>query len=402
VLEICPAPGTGRRVEEPEWLTGNCSLLSPYVEAGRVFRSTRALKEDGLKGLILSGGRGTRLRPLTFTRAKQLIPIANKPNLVYVVEALVKAGVTDLGIVISPDTGDEIRQTLGDTFEGGARFTYILQAEPRGLAHAVSTARDFLGDSPFVMYLGDNLLSGGIRHLVELYEEQQPDAIVLLTPVSDARQFGVAVLDEQGRVSRLVEKPQEPPSNLALVGVYLFSPLIHQVISTLEPSWRGEYEITEAIQGLVDRQRPVLAHLVRGWWKDTGKPEDLLEANRLVLSQLQRCVEGQVEDCELVGEVVVEKGAVLRRSTVRGPVHVAAGALVEDSYLGPYTAIGQQARVIRSEVEFSILMSQAELRDLPYLLDASVIGQGVLVCREGQRRLHAVSLVLGDYSRVSL
>ncbi len=369
---------------------------------GRDYRPARGRKEGSLKGLILSGGRGTRLRPLTFTRAKQLIPIANKPNLVYVVEDLVKAGVTDIGIVISPETGDEIRQTLGDTHEGGARFTYLLQAEPRGLAHAVSTARNFLGDSPFVMYLGDNLLSGGIRHLVELYEEQQPDAIVLLTPVDDARQFGVAVLDEQGRVSRLVEKPKDPPSNLALVGVYLFSPLIHQVISTLQPSWRGEYEITEAIQGLVDQQRPVLAHLVRGWWKDTGKPEDLLEANRLVLSQIVRRVDGEVEDCELVGEVIVDKGAVLRRSTVRGPVHVAAGALVEDSYVGPYTAIGERAQVVRSEVEFSILMSLAEVRDLPFLLDASVIGQGVLVCREEERRRHAVSLVLGDYSRVNL
>ena len=355
-----------------------------------------------MKGLVLSGGRGTRLRPLTFTRAKQLIPIANKPNLVYVIEDLVAAGVTDIGIVISPETGDEIRQTLGHEHESGARFTYVLQAEPRGLAHAVSTARPFLGDSPFVMYLGDNLLSGGIRHLVEDYEATRPDAIVLLTAVEDPRQFGVAVLDEAGRVVRLVEKPKDPPSHLALVGVYLFSPVIHEVIATLQPSWRGEYEITEAIQGLVDRELRVVAHQVRGWWKDTGKPEDLLEANRLVLAQALRRVEGEVEDCELVGEVVLEPGAVLRRSTVRGPVHVAAGALVEDSYLGPYTAVGQGARVLRSEVEFSILMPQAELRDLPYRLDASVIGQGVVVSREQGRRRHTLNLVLGDYSRVCL
>lgn len=383
-----------------------------------------------MKGLILSGGKGSRLRPLTFTRAKQLIPIANKPNLLYVVEDLKAAGITDIGVVISPETGDEIRRCLG---EG---FTWIVQEEPRGLAHAVKTARPFLGDSPFVMYLGDNLLSGGIGHLVEDFvrpgaseepsgavgparsterragdsgrtseggEARRPEATVLLTPVEDPRQFGVAVLDEKGQVVRLLEKPQDPPSNLALVGVYLFSPRIHEVIDTLQPSWRGEYEITEAIQGLVDRQLPVVAHLVRGWWKDTGRPEDLLEANRLVLSQLVRDVKGECSDCDLAGEVVVEPGARLVRSQVRGPVHVAAGALVEDSYVGPYTSIGQEARVVRSEVEFSILMQQADLTDLPYRLDASVIGQGVVVrAREDRRRRHTLELVLGDFSRVLL
>ena len=356
-----------------------------------------------MKGLILSGGKGTRLRPLTFTRAKQLIPIANKSNLLYVVDDLVAAGVSDLGIVISPDTGDEIRQHLLEARPEGVQFTFIEQRQPLGLAHAVQTAQGFLGDESFVMYLGDNLLSGGIGHLVQEYEDSHPDAIVLLTRVENPQQFGVAVLDPEGRVLRLVEKPKVPPSDLALVGVYLFSPRIHEVIRTLKPSWRGEYEITEAIQGLVDRERPVVAHLVRGWWKDTGKPEDLLEANRLVLSQVTRRIEGEVTECEMLGEVVVEPGARVTRSELRGPIHIASGAVVEDSYVGPYTSIGQGSRVIGSEVEFSILLPQCEVVQVPYRLDASVIGQGAVVTRETRRRRqHTVGLVVGDFSRICL
>jgi glucose-1-phosphate thymidylyltransferase len=356
-----------------------------------------------LKGLILSGGKGTRLRPLTFTRAKQLIPIANKSNLLYVVDDLVAAGVSDLGIVISPETGDEIRQHLLEARPEGVQFTFIEQGEPLGLAHAVQTAQGFLGNDSFVMYLGDNLLSGGIGHLVQEYENSHPDAIVLLTRVENPRQFGVAVLDPDGRVLRLVEKPKDPPSDLALVGVYLFSPRIHEVIRTLKPSWRGEYEITEAIQGLVDRERPVVAHLVRGWWKDTGKPEDLLEANRLVLSQITRNIEGEVAGCEMLGEIVLEAGARVTRSELRGPIHIASGAVVEDSYVGPYTSIGQGSQVIGSEVEFSILLPQCEVLHVPYRLDASVIGQGALVTRDTRRRRqHTVDLVVGDFSRICL
>ncbi|MGI5845057.1 MAG: glucose-1-phosphate thymidylyltransferase [Candidatus Xenobium sp.] len=356
-----------------------------------------------MKGLILSGGKGTRLRPLTFTRAKQLIPIANKSNLLYVVDDLVAAGVSDLGIVISPETGDEIRQHLLEARPEGVQFTFIEQGEPLGLAHAVQTAQGFLGNDSFVMYLGDNLLSGGIGHLVQEYENSHPDAIVLLTRVENPRQFGVAVLDPDGRVLRLVEKPKDPPSDLALVGVYLFSPRIHEVIRTLKPSWRGEYEITEAIQGLVDRERPVVAHLVRGWWKDTGKPEDLLEANRLVLSQITRNIEGEVAGCEMLGEIVLEAGARVTRSELRGPIHIASGAVVEDSYVGPYTSIGQGSQVIGSEVEFSILLPQCEVLHVPYRLDASVIGQGALVTRDTRRRRqHTVDLVVGDFSRICL
>ncbi|HEU4741428.1 MAG TPA: glucose-1-phosphate thymidylyltransferase [Meiothermus sp.] len=355
-----------------------------------------------MKGLILSGGKGTRLRPLTHTRAKQLIPIAGKPNLFYAVEDLVHCGITDIGVVISPETGDEVRNALGDGEQFGARFTYILQEAPLGIAHAVRTARPFLEDEPFVLYLGDNLLSGGIEHLVEEYRTNHPEAIVLLTPVEDPRAFGVAVLDERGQVVRLVEKPQDPPSNLALVGVYLFGPRIHRVIENLKPSGRGEYEITEAIQGLLDGGMPVVAHQVRGYWKDTGKPEDLLDGNRLVLSQLARCIKGELSGAEVVGEVVVEAGAKVIRSTVRGPAYIGPGAVVEDGFVGPYTAIGKNAKVVSSEVEYSILMDEAEVRNLPYRLDSSILGQGVVVDGKGNGRRHTLQLVLGDRSRVKL
>jgi glucose-1-phosphate thymidylyltransferase len=355
-----------------------------------------------MKGLVLSGGKGTRLRPLTHTRAKQLIPIAGKPNLFYALEDLVEAGIRDIGVILSPETGHEVREALGDGSRWGVRLTFIVQEAPLGIAHAVMTARDYLGDSPFVLYLGDNLLSGGIRHLVEEYRQTQPQAIVLLTEVEDPRAFGVVVLDGQGRVVRLVEKPKEPPSNLALVGVYLFGPAIHEVIATLKPSWRGEYEITEAIQGLVERGQKVVAHQVRGYWKDTGKPEDLLDANRLVLSQIRRQVEGELEHAEVVGEVVVEPGARIVRSTVRGPAFIGAGSLIEDSFIGPYSAIGKEAKVIGSEVEYSILMDQAEVRQLAYRLDASILGHGVVVDGQGNTRRHTLQLVLGDRSQVKL
>jgi glucose-1-phosphate thymidylyltransferase len=356
-----------------------------------------------MKGLILAGGQGTRLRPLTYTRAKQLIPIANKPNLFYVVEDLAKAGITNIGVVISPETGAEVQEALGDGERFGVRLSFIQQQAPLGLAHAVKTAQPYLADDPFIMYLGDNLLSGGIAHLVSGYRAGEHHAILLLTPVDNPSQFGVALLDVRGRVIRLMEKPKDPPSNLALVGVYLFDPVIHEVIAGLEPSWRGEYEITDAIQGLIDRDYHVEAHHVRGWWKDTGKPEDLLDANRLVLAQLQRDIRGTLEGSELAGEVVIEPAARIVRSVIRGPAHIAAGAVVEDSYIGPYTALGRDSRVIRSEVEYSILLNEAEICDLPYRLDASVIGQGVVVHgnNSGPRK-HTLQLVLGDRSRVRL
>src|SRR5690349_7700196 len=272
---------------------------------------------DDLKGLILSGGAGTRLRPITHTSAKQLVPVANKPVLFYGIEALVETGITDIGVIIAPETGDEIRQAAGDGSRFGARVTYIEQEAPLGLAHALLTAEEYLGQSPFVLYLGDNLLRDGITDLAERFRSSEPDALILLTPVDDPSSYGVAELDGE-RIVRLIEKPKDPPSNLALVGVYLFAPPIFDAARALEPSWRGELEITEAIQSLIEEGRAVRSEVVSGWWKDTGQLADMLEANRLVLEEIETRIEGDVDEASRVeGRVVVEPGAVLRGSVVR-------------------------------------------------------------------------------------
>src|SRR5215211_7985013 len=272
---------------------------------------------ENLKGLILSGGKGTRLRPITHTSAKQLVPVANKPVLFYGIEAMAAAGIEQVGIIIAPETGDEIRGAAGDGSRFGVEITYIVQDEPLGLAHAVLTAEPFLGADPFVMYLGDNLLQGGIADLVGAFRDHGPEALILLTPVPDPENYGVAELGPEGGVVRLVEKPPEPATDLALVGVYMFTPLIHEAARAIEPSGRGELEITDAIQWLVDGGRRVESHIVRGWWKDTGRLDDMLEANRLILETVERRIEGTLIDASVDGRVVVEAGAVLERSTVR-------------------------------------------------------------------------------------
>src|ERR1700709_701564 len=277
-----------------------------------------------LKGLILSGGKGTRLRPITHTSAKQLVPVANKPVLFYGIEAMAEAGIEEIGIIIAPETGAEIEQVAGDGSRFGVRISYILQDEPLGLAHAVLTAEQFLGESPFVMYLGDNLLQGGISELVAAFREHQPDALILLTPVPDPENYGVAELADAGAgavgpVGRLVEKPAHPATDLALVGVYMSTAGIHDAARAIEPSARGELEITDAIQYLVDQGKRVEPHIVRGWWKDTGRLEDMLEANRLVLDRIELRIEGELIDAQCDGRVVVEPGARLEATTVGGP-----------------------------------------------------------------------------------
>src|SRR5689334_392135 len=291
-----------------------------------------------LKGLILSGGKGTRLRPITHTSAKQLVPVANKPVLFYGIEAMAQAGIEDVGIIIAPETGDEIRAAAGDGSRFGVRLTYIVQDAPAGLAHAVLTAEPFLGEDPFVMYLGDNLLQGGIGDLVATFRSNSPDALILLTPVPDPQHYGVAELHD-GRVVALAEKPPEPRTDLALVGVYMFAPAIHDAARAINPSARGELEITDAIQHLVDRGARVEPHIVRGWWKDTGRLEDMLEANRLILETITTDVQGTIHDSTVDGRVVVEPGAVLERSAVRGPAIIGANTKLVDAYVGPYTAI---------------------------------------------------------------
>jgi glucose-1-phosphate thymidylyltransferase len=356
---------------------------------------------EPLKGLILSGGAGTRLRPITHTSAKQLVPVANKPVLFYGIEALVDAGVKEIGIIIAPETGAEIREAAGDGSQFGAEITYIVQDKPAGLAHAVLTAEDFIGSSPFVMYLGDNLLRDGLRNLVSTFTEHEPDTLILLTPVDDPQSYGVAELDGE-KIVRLIEKPKDPPSNLALVGVYLFSNLIFDAARSLQPSWRGELEITEAIDKLIDDGRNVRSEVVRGWWKDTGQLADMLEANRLVLEELVTEIEGEVDEASKVeGRLVLGPGAKLERSVVRGPAVIGAGAHVEDAYIGPYTSIGDGVHVRRSEVENSIVLSGSVVEDLGTRMEASLLGREVKLTRS-QGMPKTLQMLVGDKSEIKL
>jgi glucose-1-phosphate thymidylyltransferase len=351
-----------------------------------------------LKGLILSGGKGTRLRPITHTSAKQLIPVANKPVLFYGIEALAEAGIEEVGIIIAPETGEEIREAAGDGSRFGVRITYIVQDAPAGLAHAVLTAEPFLGSDPFVMYLGDNLLQGGIVDLVERFKTAHCDALILLTPVPDPENYGVAELEGE-RVVRLVEKPRTPLSDLALVGVYMFTAAVHDAARAISPSARGELEITDAIQHLVDVGLRVEPHIVSGWWKDTGQLADMLEANRLILDVMEARCDGTLEESQLDGRVVVAAGARLERSTVRGPAIIGAGARLIDAYVGPYTAIGERCLIEAAEVENSILLAGCEVRRLDGRVESSLLGRNVRIGRDG-RQPRAYRFMLGDNSEV--
>lgn len=354
-----------------------------------------------MKGLILSGGKGTRLRPLTYTSAKQLVPVANKPVLFYGIEAIVDAGITDVGIIVG-DTGDEIRQVVGDGSRFGAAITYIEQPEPLGLAHAVKVARDFLADDPFVMYLGDNMIAGGIASLVDEFRELGCNAEILLAEVARPQQFGVAELADDGKVKRLVEKPSEPKSNLALVGVYMFDRTIHESVDRIEPSDRGELEITDAIQDLIDRGLDVHPHIVRGWWKDTGKLEDMLEANRMILEHLDAPRRGPLPDGNrFEGRVEVGEGATVRDSLIRGPVVIGEGAVIEHAFIGPYTSVGDGCVLERCEIENSIVLAGAEIRDIPLRIDGSLIGRNVQITKTDQKP-KAYRFMLGDNSTVGI
>ncbi len=355
---------------------------------------------EQLKGLILSGGKGTRLQPITFTSAKQLVPVANRPVLFYGIDAMARAGIKEIGIIIAPETGDEIREVVGDGSQFGVKVSFIEQDQPAGLAHAVLTAEPFLGEDPFVMYLGDNLLQGGISDLVKAFRASSPDALILLTPVSDPENYGVAELDGD-RVVSLQEKPPQPKTDLALVGVYMFTAGIHDAARAIEPSARGELEITDAIQYLVDQGKRVEPHIVEGWWKDTGRLEDMLEANRLVLDTVERRIDGELIDSTCEGRVVIEAGAVLERSTVRGPAVIGAGARLTDAYVGPYSAIGERCVVERAEVENSILLEGSSVTDLGARVESSLLGRDVTIARsEGQPS--AYRFLVGDRSDIGV
>jgi glucose-1-phosphate thymidylyltransferase len=353
-----------------------------------------------VKGLILSGGKGTRLRPLTYTSAKQLVPVANKPVLFYGIEAMAEAGLTEIGIVVG-DTHAEIRSAVGDGSRFGVRVTYITQDAPLGLAHAVKISQPFLQDEPFVMYLGDNLLNRGIVGFVQEFAREKPAAQILLTKVGDPQMFGVAQLDN-GRVVRLVEKPKEPIGDLALVGVYMFSPEIFESVNRIKPSFRNELEITDAIQDLIDRGLTVKPHIVEGWWKDTGKLEDMLEANRLILDTFERRIDGQVDaESRIEGKVVIEAGAVVERSVIRGPAIIGRGARLVHAYVGPFTAIMNDVEITDTEIEHSIVLEGSSLRNLSNRVTDSLIGKGVKIYREPVKP-SAYRFMLGDNSEVGI
>ncbi len=354
-----------------------------------------------LKGLVLAGGKGSRLRPLTATGAKQLVPVANKPVLFYALEQMVDAGITDIGI-ITGDTAAQVGEALGDGSAFGARFTFIKQGAPLGLAHAVATGAPFLGDAPFCMYLGDNFLKDGIVKHVERYRRNGANAQILLKQVEDPTSLGVAVLDEAGHVRQLVEKPTTPISNLAVIGVYFFGPEIHEITPKLKPSDRGELEITDAIQGLVDAGYMVDSSVIDDEWIDTGKKDDMLEANRVVLSTMKRRVEGCVDaESSIVGDVVVENGARIVNSAVRGPAVIGAGACVENAFVGPFSTIGDRCQIVDCEIEHSIVMNDSAVRNIKLRISDSLIGKEVVVERRDEMP-RTIKLLLGDHAQVGL
>ncbi|MEU6576699.1 glucose-1-phosphate thymidylyltransferase [Streptomyces sp. NPDC046805] len=353
-----------------------------------------------MKALVLAGGAGTRLRPITHTSAKQLVPVANKPVLFYGLESIAAAGITDVGIVVG-DTAAEIEEEVGDGSKFGLGVTYIPQERPLGLAHAVLIAREFLGDDDFVMYLGDNFVVGGISDLVDAFRASRPDAQILLTRVPDPRSFGVAQLDPSGRVVSLEEKPEHPKSDLALVGVYLFTPVIHEAVRAIKPSWRGELEITHALQHLIDIRADVRSTIIDGYWKDTGNVDDMLEVNRTVLEGMRRRIDGEVDDAsETVGRVVIEEGARIANSRIVGPVVIGSGTVVSDSYVGPFTSVAENCRITDSELEFSIVLRDSSI-DGVGRIECSLIGRHVEVTpTAGVPSAHR--LVLGDHSKVQI
>ena len=354
-----------------------------------------------MKGLILAGGKGSRLRPLTATGAKQLVPVANRPVLFYAIDQLVEAGITDLGIIIG-DTAAQVMDAVGDGSAFGARVTYLPQAQPLGLAHAIITAEQWLGDSPFCMFLGDNFLRGGIVAYARSFRQHPCSAQLLLRQVDDPSALGVAVLDDEGRVTRLVEKPKEPVSDLAVIGVYFFGPEVHSVTPRLIPSARGELEITDAIQGLIDDGNEVRALTIADDWIDTGKQADMLEANRLVLGSLVRRIDGRVDgESTLVGPVVIEAGASVEASTVRGPAIIGCGTSIKDAYVGPFTSIGPDCRLSCCEIEHSIVLAGSVIRNVERRIADSLIGREVVVERSPLRP-QAIRLLLGDHSRVDV
>ena len=355
-----------------------------------------------MKGLILSGGKGTRLRPLTYTRAKQLIPVANRPVLIRVVDTIREAGITEIGIVVGQN-GAEIREAVGDGEKWGVRITYIEQDQPRGLAHAVKIAQSFIGDERFVMYLGDNVIQGGISELIRDFANHDWNSQIVLKEVDDPTSFGVAKLRADGSIEKLIEKPKVPPSNLALIGIYMFDQHIFEAVNAIRPSGRNEYEITDAIQWLIDHGYVVQPHVHTGWWIDTGKQKDMLEANSLVLEEMKPSIapDAVIENSEVDHRVTIERGARIINSVIHGPTIIGENTLIEDAYVGPYTSIYHDVTLKSCEIERSIVLENSTLRDLNVRLHGCLIGRDVTVQRKDEKP-RAMTLNLGDHSTISM
>lgn len=356
-----------------------------------------------MKAIILSGGKGTRLRPLTYTGAKQLVPVANKPILWYGIESIVAAGISEIGIIISPETGGEVQNKTGNGDRFGANITYIPQDKPLGLAHAVKVAQPFLGDSPFVMYLGDNLVQSELDLFIDKFKAQHLDALTLLCEVENPSAFGVARVDEGGKVLELIEKPQNPPSNLALVGVYLFSPKIHQAIANIQPSPRGELEITDAIQYLIDQQEAVASHRLQGWWLDTGKKDDLLAANQIILDTcLESTHEGAIDDqSKISGRVHVGQNSQIINSMIRGPVTIGQNCKIQNCFIGPYSSIADNTTLIDIDIEHSVVLQGATLEGISSRIVDSLIGERAHL-KVAPQRPKALRFMIGDDSQIEL
>ncbi|MFC1913741.1 glucose-1-phosphate thymidylyltransferase [Chloroflexota bacterium] len=355
-----------------------------------------------MKALVLAGGNGTRLKPLTNTIAKHLVTVANRPIIFYVVDQIQKTGITDIGMIISPETGASIRKVVGDGSRWDARITYILQEKPAGLAHAVKIARDFLGDSPFLMFLGDNLIQEGVDRLVRQFDATMSDAVILLKHVKETQMFGIAELDEKGKICCVEEKPKAPQSDLAIVGIYIFSACVHEIIDNIKPSWRGELEITDAIQGLIDKGKKVEGHIIDGWWLDVGQKKDLLEANWVVMNDLlERDLRGEIDaGSKIIGRVEIKPGAKIENSTIRGPVSISEDCLIRNSFIGPFTCIGAGTIVDESSVQHSVILENSHIHRIKHLAD-SIIGKMVDVKRtDGQPK--AVRLFVGDDAKLEL